>query len=101
MTKKYNASVSTDGIGGSTKLNPKGAPRVSAYEVHAQASKNLVAVRRVGRMLEWWDGEAWRNGYQTNYLMLQWLKPNAKGVGLAACGVQTHTTDGLCHTGSK
>lgn len=72
--KRCNASTSTDGHGGSRPINPPGVPLVTAHEVKALAHQNLVALRRIGRLWQWWNGETWVNGYQTNWLMLEWLK---------------------------
>ena len=50
------------------------AAKARRYEVVAQAHRNLIALRRVGRMWQWWDGFVWQNGCQTNRLMLSWLR---------------------------
>ena len=54
--------------------SPKNTTKVRRYEVVAQAHKNLVALRRVGCMWQWWDGFAWQGSFRTNYLMLSWLR---------------------------
>lgn len=74
MTKRYAASTSTDNHGGSARINPEDAPEVTRREVLAEAARQGLSLRRVGRMWQWRDGEVWRNGYQTNYLMLDWLR---------------------------
>lgn len=76
--KRCNASTSTDGHGGSRPLNPADAPKVTREEVEDRARRQLMRLRRVGRMWQWWDAFEWRNGYQTNYLMLQWLSRNER-----------------------
>jgi hypothetical protein len=43
------------------------------------------------------DGRIVRNRWSGRWV----LTPNAKAVGLDAAGGQSHTSDGLCHTGDK